>query len=225
MYEYALWVALLAVIFFIFYITRKDLRRKMLWSGLIAAPFGVGELYFIPNYWTPQTFFDWGMRYGLDIEAFILMFFLGGIAGAIYEGWCKKKIPVKQHMCHPMCTCYLGIVVTLTVFLLLVRLTNWNIIYPSIYACLAGGAFGFFRYKHLRKHVLFGGITFMLIYLISLAVMDIFFLPWITTTWLMKELSGILIIGVPIEELFFGFAFGTLWTPLYEEVCSNLRIK
>ncbi len=225
MYEYLIWNVLLGIAWIVFFTFQKSIRRKILWSSLIAAPFGIGELYYIPDYWMPQTLLNFGIRFSLDIEAFLLMFFLGGLAGVIYETVVKKRIKTKKHMCRPVCTCYLGLLITLTTFLILIKITNWNIIYPSSIAALAGGAFAFFRYKNLRTHIILGGLLFMFLYLVSLAIMNVLFPLWISTTWNMGVLSKILILGVPIEELFFGFAFGTLWTSLYEEVCSNFKIK
>lgn len=94
MYEYLSWVVLLGIFWTIAYSLKPELRQKILWSSIIALPFGLGELYFIPNYWTPQTLLNLGMRYRVDIEAFALMFFLGGVAATVYEGVFKKQLPV-----------------------------------------------------------------------------------------------------------------------------------
>lgn len=100
----------------------------------------------------------------------------------------------------------------------------WNIIYPSIIACLAGGITAIITYKNLRKHVLLGGIIFAILYWLSLAIIELVFTGWIANTWNMSTLTSITIAGVPVEEIVFGFAFGTLWAPLYEETCSNLGV-
>lgn len=36
--------------------------------------------------------------------------------------------------------------------------------------------------------------------------------------WNLADLSGVLIVGVPMEELIFGFAFGVCWSGIYEHV-------
>ncbi len=226
MYEYLILVLVLGVIWTIAYLVFGKLRRKILWSSLIALPFGVGDLYFIPNYWTPQTLFDLGIKYHVAIEGFLLMFFLGGIAGFVYEGVFKKRIPVVQKFCHPYCKCYTPLIVTLVTFIVLVKaFPNWNIIYPVIYACLASGGVAMIVYPKLRRHVVFGGIVFMFLYWFSLAVVDLFSPGWIVSTWNMATLSGITLIRVPIEEILFGFSFGVFWSPLFEETCSNLHKK
>lgn len=226
MYEYLIWVALLGIIWVVAYILKPMLRKKMRWSSWIAFPFGLGELYFIPNYWTPQTLFDLGIKYNIDIEAFLLMFFLGGIAAFIYEGVFKKKIPAVQKFCHPICKCYTPFIASLAAFIVLIQaFPKWSIIYPASFACLIGGVTAFFIYPQLRKHVLFGGVLFTFLYWISLTAIESLFPGWITGTWNAAAISGITLTGVPVEEIFFGFSFGTLWASLFEEVCSNIHIK
>ncbi len=222
MYEYLIWVLMLGFFWTIAYATQRSIRKKILWSSLIALPFGLGELYFIPNYWNPQTLFDLGAIFHIDLEAFALMFFLGGLAAAVYEGVMKRRIPVLQKFCHPSCWCWFSLVVTLASFLILVKLfPNLNIIWPSVIAAASGGIFAMIVYPKLRVHVLLGGVLFALFYFISLALMNLLSPGWITSTWNFAALSKITIIGVPIEEITFGFAFGMLWSPLYEEVCSR----
>lgn len=222
MYEYLVWVLLLGVVWLIFYSLQPAIRKKMWWSSWIAFPFGVGELYFIPNYWTPQTLFGLGMKYGVDIEAFLLMFFLGGVAAAIYEFVVREYLPRTQKICHPFCKCYTPLLTTLIAFITLTRaFPAWNIIYPSSLACLAGGAMAMLIYPNLRRHVFLGGILFALLYWISLALIDFVFPGWIARTWNMAALSGITLLRVPIEEILFGFSLGAIWAPLFEEVCSN----
>lgn len=225
MYEFLIWTLLLGAVWCIAYLAQSELRRKMWWSSWIAFPFGLGELYFIPNYWTPQTLFDLGMRYRIDIESFALMFFLGGLAAAVYEGVLKKHIPLAQKFCHPACRCYTPLIATLVTFIVLTRaFSGWNIIYPSSFACLAGGVFAMIIYPKLRNHVLLGGVLFAAFYWVSLGVIDLFSPGWIMSTWNRAALSGTTLLRVPLEEILFGFSFGMLWAPLFEEVCSNFHL-
>ncbi len=224
MYVYLYWVALLGISWLVGYFSYPKLRKKMLWSSLLATPFGAGELYFIPTYWMPKTLFNFGLRYGLDLEAFGLMFFLGGLAALAYEGILKKHIPSGQKICNP-CTCYVPLVTTLAFFVVLIRaFPAWNIIYPASFACLAGGIAALLLYPKLRMHIIYGGIIFTALYWTSLVIIEFLFPGWIASTWNMAILSNIRLVAVPIEELLFAFSFGTLWAPLYEEVCSNFHI-
>ena len=198
----------------------------MIWSSFIAMPFGFGELYFVPDYWQPQTLFDFAATYHLAIESFLLMFFIGGLGSIVYEVALKKRSLRHYMCCAERCYCYLSLAVALASFIIILRaFPSWNIIYPSVFACLAGGLFAFIVYPKLRAHILFGGIAFMALYWISLAAIEAFLPGWISATWNLSTLSGMTLLKVPLEEVLFGFAFGTLWSPLYEEVCSNFSVR
>src|SRR5574342_1360435 len=226
MYEFLIWTSLFGIIWLIAYISQPALRQKILWSSWIALPFGFGELYFIPNYWVPQTLFDLGIRYKIDIDSFALMFFMGGTAAFVYEALFKKHVPITQKICHPLCKCYTPLIASLVTFIVLTRaFPLWNIIYSSSFACLVGGATAAIIYPGLRKHILFGGILFAALYWLSLSAIDAFYSGWLMSTWNMAALSGITLLHVPIEEILFGFSFGVIWAPLFEEVCSNLKMK
>ncbi|MBI4143854.1 hypothetical protein HY486_01240 [Candidatus Woesearchaeota archaeon] len=221
MYEYLLWTAILGIIWLAAFISIPRLRKKILFSSLIALPFGFGELYYIPNYWRPQTLFNLGTKYHITIEAFILMFFLGGTAAAIYESITKKRTLTKT--CNN--TCNTPLLTTLAALLLLIKsFPETNIIYLTIIALLAGGTAAFFIYPNLRQHIIIGGLLFAFFYWSTLTISEIIS-PWITTTWIMKDLTGIMLGTVPLEEILFGFAFGTLWSPLYEEACASKKNK
>jgi hypothetical protein len=60
-----------------------------------------------------------------------------------------------------------------------------------------------------------GAITFMAIYTIVLVVMDVIY-PDFYDYWNHPELSGIWLMGAPIEEFVFAFTFGLFWAPMYE---------
>ncbi len=221
---YLLWVLLLGIIWVIAFVSDSRLKKKIIWSSLIAMPFGFGELYFIPNYWTPATLFNLGTKYSIDLESFALMFFLGGIAAFVYEGIFKKRIPAKQKFCGSVCKCYTPLITTLVVFIIFSKLfPGLNIIYPSSIAGISGGLMAFIVYPNLRKHVLFGGFLFAILYWLSLSLVEVFVPGWISSTWNMAQMSQIIILKVPIEEILFGLSFGFIWTPLFEEVCSNFH--
>ncbi len=101
---------------------------------------------------------------------------------------------------------------------------NANIIYPTSLALLGGGIIAFIIYPHLRKHIIFGGMLYALFYWVSLIIIELLFSGWIAQTWNLDLLSGILLLKVPIEEVLFGFVFGLVWAPLYEEICANMNM-
>jgi len=41
---------------------------------------------------------------------------------------------------------------------------------------------------------------------------------YINRVWNLADLSGLFVVGIPVEELLFGFAFGLYWSGIYEHL-------
>src|SRR4030095_3474636 len=105
MYQYLMGTGLMAIAWALLFVSRKDLRKAMIWSGLfyfavLTAAFIIARLTTIdatrditPGYWAPPTLFDLGRKTGgFAVEDALFMFFAGGIAAALYESVFRKKI-------------------------------------------------------------------------------------------------------------------------------------
>ena len=53
-------------------------------------------------------------------------------------------------------------------------------------------------------------------YFISFFSLNMAFLGYTEAVWNLSALSGVLIIGVPLEELLWAFTFGLYWSSVYE---------
>ena len=53
-YVYLIASFIMAIFWAIFFIIRKDLRKKILFTSLIGGILGFTEIFFVPNYWNPQ---------------------------------------------------------------------------------------------------------------------------------------------------------------------------
>ena len=68
----------------------------------------------------------------------------------------------------------------------------------------------------LTRKTLVGGVSFLALYALFMVVLRVFAPGYIAQVWNLADLSGVLIAGIPLEELAFGFAFGMYWSGLYE---------
>ncbi len=59
-------------------------------------------------------------------------------------------------------------------------------------------------------------ILFLGVYFVYFHTLTALFPGYVQSVWNLKALSGILIAGVPVEELLFAFAFGFYWSTTYE---------
>ena len=48
---------------------------------------------------------------------------------------------------------------------------------------------------------------------------------YIASVWNLPALSGVLIGGIPLEELLFGFAFGVYWASVYEHLTWRMSSR
>lgn len=218
MYRYLISSLILLLVWYILFLYRKDLRKDMLFASLIALPFGLTEFFFVPNYWHPKTLF----ASTLDIESFIFLFAIGGIASVMYEVILNKHLKKERESRSKRLSHFLVFVtLTLTAFILLNMIIPGafrdKLIYTWTLAGFIGGIAIIIVRKDLLHEVILGSVLFMLLYFFSLLIFNSLIFPgWISDEWNLANLSGIFIFNIPIEELLFALSFGVLWAPIYE---------
>jgi hypothetical protein len=219
-FTWLIWASAFLLPWAFLFVARPDLRRPMLWASGLTAPFGLTEPLFVPRYWNPRSLFDLAQRTGFDIESLIFCFALGGLGIAAYRAF--AKVPSRlmdrdarhspRHRWH-----LLALASPVAVFAGLVMLP-WNPIYPSILAVLAGALATLFCRPDLWRNTLVGGAVFLLLYAAFLLGLKWIWPGYIATVWNLPDLLPWLPWGLPVEELLFGFAFGTYWSGAYEHL-------
>lgn len=202
-----------------FTLRRKESRKEMLIVSLWTSLLGFAEPIFVPEYWNPPSLFDLAQKTGFDIESIIFAFAVGGIAAVIYEVIFKiKHLPVSLkerfksiHKLH-----YFFLSLTPLTFLLLWFFTKINPIYSASIAMFVGAVGAIICRKDLTKKILVGGIIFLGLYFIFFLSFNWAFPGYVDQVWNFEVISGIKILGVPIEELLFALTLGMLWAGLYE---------
>ena len=61
-----------------------------------------------------------------------------------------------------------------------------------------------------------GGVAFLALYFVFFLFFDLAYPNLVQEVWNFSAISGILLLGVPLEELMFAFTFGMLWSSVYE---------
>lgn len=92
----------------------------------------------------------------------------------------------------------------------------WNPIYPSLISVLIGVIASVICRPDLMRKTLIGGLLFLGLYTVFMLGVLWFSPSYIEQVWNLPDLSGVLIAGIPLEELLFGFVFGMYWTGVYE---------
>lgn len=205
-------------VWIVIFIARPTVRREMLWVSVLTTPLGFTEPLFVPEYWNPPSLFNLAARTGFDIESVIFSFALGGVAAVFYEAISKKRHKRVREP-HGKGTHWLAVAFPILTFLPLYFLTALNPIYSVIIASVSGALAIIACRQDLAKQVLMGGTCFALLYFFSFLLINIIF-PKFVTYWNLSALSGILIMGVPFEEILFAFTIGMVWSGMYEHVAE-----
>lgn len=194
-----------------------------LWTSL----FGLTEPLFVPEYWSPPSLFDLAQKTGFDIESLLFAFGVGGLAVVIYErifrveharvSSMEKHDPRHKH--H-----LLALLSAPIIFVLLLVFTNLNPIYSTFIALIGGGLAAWYCRPDLKKKMLVSAFIFLGLYFVYFLTLIIMYPNYVEKVWNLPAISGILVLGIPLEELMFAFGLGFLWSSVYEHI-KWYRIK
>lgn len=226
-YVWLVWSSAFLVPWLLLFLAFERHRRQMGWTSLLMAPFGLTEPLFVPEYWNPPSLFELAQRTGFDIESIIFSFAIGGIGSVLYNIITRRRLeplqPVDRHQTRGRWHRW-ALAAPFALFPLLYFLP-WNVIYAAIAAMIAGAIAVAWCRPDLKPNTLAGGMLFLAIYTIFLLGLKWSAPGYIEKVWNLEVLSGVLIYGLPIEELLFGFAFGLVWTGMYEHFTSKRGVR
>lgn len=218
LYPFLIWALILIVIWIILYLLRKDLRKEMIISSLIALPFGLTEKLFVPNYWNPQTLFNLAARTGFDIESFIYAFAIGGVAAVLYEVLFSKKHN-KSRRNFSMIRLIIALFIIFIVSLIYIKLNitqhlmHLSLVIMAVWVIV----FIVIEPRTLKERVV-GGLFFAVIHFAIILFLEIINPGFVAANWITNNLWGVYILKAPLEEIFWAFLFGAIWAPIYEDI-------
>jgi lycopene cyclase-like protein len=222
-YVWLIWSSAFLLPWLALYALNPGHRRVMWRTSFATALLGVTEPIFVPQYWAPPSLFDLAQRTRFDIESFIFCFAIGGIGAVLYNVFTRQQlVPVSaaerglaRHRMHRV-----ALAVPYVLFVPL-YLLPWNPIYPSIVCLVAGAAAAVICRPDLTAKTFVGGFLFLGLYAVFMLGLRWLAPGYIEQVWNLPALSGVVIYGIPLEELLFGFAFGLYWTGVYEHFTWN----
>jgi hypothetical protein len=204
------WIAL--------FLAAPAFRGRMLRVSAATSLLGLTEPIFVPEYWNPPSLLDLAQRTGFDLESVIFCFAIGGLGAFGYHALAGRSLgpmPAHErargrHRFHR-----LALAAPFIAFVPL-YLLPWNPIYAGIAALAIGGAANVLCRPDLGRNTLLGGALFAALYAAFMALLVVAAPGYIGRVWNLQGLSGLSLGAVPVEELAFGFSFGTYWTGIYE---------
>jgi len=189
---------------------------------------GLTEPIFVPEYWSPPSLFDLARKTGFDIESIIFAFAIGGIVTVIYELLFHvqhKDISKKEQSCSRHKFHYLVLLSAPVIFIGLMIFVNINPIYSASIAMIIGSLLTMYCRPDLISKMLISALLFTGIYYLFFLTLIYIFPDFVDLVWNISDISGVVITGVPVEELMFAFTFGLLWSSIYEHYCWKKLIK
>ncbi len=202
----------------------------MLFIGSVATTVGLVLVYFVwtIDWWQPMTIT--GTRVG--IEDIIMGMTNGGLGAVLYEAVFKRRtrslrkdsktgrLFIKRRWLLWVPVAALFLVGSTTFWAL-----GWHSFSVTTFSCLIGAVFIVLLRRDLLFEAIFGGLAMVLVTLPVYRFGIVFFPGVIEEFWFMQNLTGIMIWGIPIEELVFYFAAGALAAPLYEFLFEKKLVK
>ncbi|MDE3056796.1 MAG: hypothetical protein KGJ59_02425 [Bacteroidota bacterium] len=220
-YAWLIWSLFFLMFWVIIYLSKPIFRKEMLSISFWTMLLGLSEPLFVPRYWNPPTLFDLAQRTGFDIESLIFTFALGGTASVLYKLIYKKDVTKMDagEMKHKRHKLHIYILSSpIPIFLALALLTSLNHIYCGIIAMATGALLTLYCRPDLKWKIWIGGSLLLIYYAVFFLSLIAVFPDYVSLVWNVKALTGILFIGIPVEELMFAFSFGMLWSSLYEHM-------
>ena len=220
-YVWFIWSLLFLMVWIILYLSKPSFRKEMMSISLGTMLFGFTEPLFVPAYWNPPSLFDLAQRTGFDIESFIFTFAIAGTSSVLYRVIYRRNVTKMDasEMMHSRHRFHIYFLASpIPIFLALAIFTKLNHIYCGVIAMFAGALLTLYCRPDLRWKIWIGGLLFLVYYFVFFLSLLSFFPSYVIHVWNLKALTGILLLGIPLEELLFAFSFGMLWSSLYEHI-------
>jgi len=222
-YIWLIWSLILVAIWLViyFFLGSKDKKREMFLTSIWTSVFGLTEPIFVPEYWAPPSLFNLALKTGFDIESIIFSFGIGGIAVVLYEMIfrtkhismsLKERHSARHHFHLP------ALLSAPVLFVLFYFLTALNPIYSAILAMAISGIITWYCRPDLKKKMIVSAFLFLALYFFYFLTLIAISPGYVERVWDLGVISGILIAGIPLEELLFALSFGFLWSSVYEHV-------
>ena len=105
------------------------------------------------------------------------------------------------------------------VLVVLLLTTDLNSLHSSIIAMTLGGMATWYYRPDLKKKMIVSAFLFLALYFVYFwTLIVIASVGYVENVWNLEGLSGILIMGIPLEELLFALSFGFIWSSIYEHL-------
>ncbi|KKU57731.1 MAG: hypothetical protein UX81_C0030G0003 [Parcubacteria group bacterium GW2011_GWA2_47_12] len=211
------------LIWLVFYLLRKDLHRQMLIVGLFLIGTAPINVIWHGDYWSPPYIFGELFRF----EDFFWGFAFAGVAAVAYKVIFASELKLTQPKSFQSIAANLFRVLFLIIFPLVVLTNIFHI--NSIYSISIGLIFALLYMYRVRPDLIYDMLWSGLFSFIFILV---FYIIWqypypevFYRFWKLDAISGIMLLGIPVEELVWFFLAGAFIGPLYEFITGATVVR
>jgi len=215
-YSYLVGVLIFWVTWVACSIVGKTYRAEIRWGTLIAAPLALTSFLFVPQYWTPPSLFNLDQRIRVGIEDFLWAAAVGGIASVVGEIFLKERLAAIRQSRHKRH--YAPFLLVVLVFFVLEFWHPGKTMNNMITSFAVGAlVLGYVR-RDLVPLMLTSALSFTVLYFVLFLCLLVLYPQFVQRYYNLRNLLGIYVLGVPIEELLFAATGGAIWSVAYEYV-------
>ncbi|MFO0724115.1 MAG: lycopene cyclase domain-containing protein [Myxococcota bacterium] len=209
-YEFLVLALLFAVPPVIIAIAQPALRRRLAEGAAAALPFALSERWFYPSYWSPRFLFDLVSVIGFGLEDLIFVASLGAFATTAYPALFSRRIQAWPELGRAGRLRLPALILGCLAAAAALRLLGLPMIFAAIGAELVVTLGLILVRRDLLTASLFGGIAVATVYALTCVVFAALIPGVFEHIWHTEGLIHRAVVGVPIEELCYGFASGAL---------------
>ncbi len=199
-YEYAYLIGdlILAIAWLYLYLSRKDLRHQQMLVSVGCAPLALSQYFFYQDYWRPEYLISFHLGQSVfGIEDFFFAFFIGGIGSVLYEVLFHKRHKCGKPRTKAAWFVVCMVAVLFCVFFKLGLVTIW----ANTLSLIIGATVMVLIDRDLRMDCVVSAAC-MFFFIVGLYEVWLWLFPdLIARFWVGSDLSGIGLLGIPIEEL------------------------
>lgn len=196
------------------YVVGKDYRRQITWGTVVTAPLALTSFLFVPQYWMPPSLFNLDTHIRVGIEDFLWAGAVGGIASVVGEIVLKERLAARRK--HRRKKHIVPFAVMAVVFAICYAWHPQKNIYNTAIAFVACALVVAFLRSDLIPTMLVGAAVFTILYFLLFMFFLWLYPGFIERYYNLPNISGIRLLGVPIEELMFASTGGAVWSVAYE---------
>ncbi|WP_310558864.1 lycopene cyclase domain-containing protein [Flavobacterium sp.] len=213
----------LFLIWILFYVLRKDLRRKLIKVSLYGGLIGViSEYWYFQDYWHPYSILG---RKVISPEDFIFGSTIAGISVAVYDIFFQKKD--EDFVINNKKTFGIMFLISIASLFLFNIFLGFNSIFVSSIIFISLALFMLTKRPDLIKEAfLSGSIVLIMMFVVYHILFNMIFLDFWDKCWLLANTKyGITVYGnIPLTEMIWYFTWGSFSGVAYNFASGKKKI-